>query len=241
MLSAVSPNSNHVFSILTYLLQAGDKLTIQIPYKALLLDQEVEILEIGDDHLILQAPNLKLCSSIQGRIYLHASRSPQGMAASVLGLNLERGIIILTDFKFIDTPWSARRTDRVEPERTTHLQLRSGDSNVKARLADISLHGMGVLVYTKEQNLIPCQSGDKFKAEIKLGSDIPQVKLDAELVSVHTLSPMLIRLGLATSPRGIQKTLLSQYVNARRNDILSELENVSSHVMDPRGSKDLYF
>ena len=38
MLSAVSPNSNHVFSILTYLLQAGDKLTIQIPYKALLLD-----------------------------------------------------------------------------------------------------------------------------------------------------------------------------------------------------------
>ena len=83
-------------------------------------------------------------------------------------------------------------------------------------MADISLHGMGVLVYTKEQNQIPWQSGDKFKAEIKPGSDIPQVKLDAELVSVHTLSPMLIRLGLATSPRGIQKTLLSQYVTCQK-------------------------
>lgn len=241
MLSAVTPNSNHVLSILTYLLQAGEKLTVQIPYRALLLTQEVRTLEIGEDHLVLQAPNQKLCSSIQGRIYLHTNRSPQGMAASVLGLNLERGVITLTDFRFIDTPWSVRRSDRVEPANTTHLLLRAGDSFRKARLADISLHGLGVLVSPKEQPPVPFQAGDKLKAEIKSGSDIPQMKLDTELVSVHALGPTLIRLGLATSPRGIQKTLLSQYVNSRRNDILSELENVSSHVMDPRGSKDLYF
>ena len=241
MLSAVSPNSNHVFSILTYLLQAGEKLTVQIPHKALLLNQEVRLLEVGDDHLILQAPNLKLCSSIQERIYLYTTRSPQGMAASVLGLNLDRGIITLTDFRFIETPWSARRSDRVEPEWTTHLLLRSADSCRKARLADISVHGMGVLVYTKEPNLVPYRPGERLVGEIKPGSDIPQLKLDAELVSVHTISPTLIRLGLAMSPRGNQKTLLSQYVAARRIDILSELDNVSSHVMDPRSSKDLYF
>ena len=37
MLSAISPNSNQKFSMLNFLLQAGEKLTILIPYKALLL------------------------------------------------------------------------------------------------------------------------------------------------------------------------------------------------------------
>ena len=163
MLSAVSPNSNHVFSILTYLLQAGEKLTVQIPFKALLLTQEVRTLEIGDDYLILQAPNPKLCTSLQQRIYLHTSRSPKGMAASVLGLNLERGVITLTDFMFMDSPWSARRSDRVEPESTTHILLKYGDSSSKARLADISVHGMGVLVYTNEQNRFPGRWVRKFR------------------------------------------------------------------------------
>lgn len=241
MLSAVSPNSNHVFSILTYLLQAGEKLTVMIPYKALLLTQEVRTLEIGTDHLILQAPNQRLCTSIQERIYLYTERSPQGVMAIVQEMNLERGIITLTGFKFIDTPWCERRSDRVEPGKPTHLLLKYGENSYKARLADLSLHGLGVLIYSKEQNLFPGQVGEKLKAEIKLEPDIPLVKLDTELVRCHVLSQTLTRLGLATSPRGVQKTLLSQYVAGRRHDILSELENVSSHVMDPRGSKDLYF
>ncbi len=241
MFSAVSPNSNHVFSMLTYLLQAGEKLTVLIPYKALLLSQEVRTLEIGADHLVLQAPNQKICTSIQGRIYLYASRSPQGVAASVQEMDLERGIITLTGFKFMDSPWSERKSDRVEPGKTTHLLLKFGDNSYRARLADLSVHGLGVLIYAKEQNILPGQAGEKLKAEIKLEPDIPMVKLDTELVSRHNLSQSLTRLGLATSPRGLQKTLLSQYVSARRNDILSELDSVCSHVMDPRGSKDLYF
>lgn len=241
MLSAMSPNSNHVFSILTYLLQAGEKLTVQIPYKALLLTQEVRTLEIGENHLVLQAPNQRLCTSIQERIYIYASRSPQGVMAQVQDMNLERGILVLTGFKFIDTPWSARRSDRVEPGRPTHLILKCGEQSHKARLADLSLHGMGILVYAKEMNVAPCQVGEKLKVEVRLEPDIPLVKLDGELVSYRSLSQTLFRLGLMTSPRGIQKTLLSQYVTARKNDILYELENASSHVLDPRGSKDLYF
>jgi hypothetical protein len=241
MLSAVSPNSNHVFSILTYLLQAGEQLTVMIPYKALLLTQEVRTLEIGADHLVLQAPNQRLCSSIQERVYLYTERSPQGVTAIVREMNLERGIITLAGFRFIDTPWYKRRSDRVEPEKPTHLLFKYGENTYKARLADLSLHGLGVLIYMKQHMVFPDQLGEKLQVELKLEPDIPLVKLVAELVSCHTLSDTLTRLGLATSPRGVQKTLLSQYVAGRRHDILSELENVSSHVMDPRCSKDLYF
>lgn len=141
----------------------------------------------------------------------------------------------------MDSPWSERRSDRVEPGKTTHLLLRSTEFSHKGRLVDLSLHGLGVLVSSREEKPIPIKAGDKLKAEITLESDIPSIKLDTEVVSSRIISQTLTRLGLFMSPKGIQKTLLAQYVASRRNDILSELENVSSHVMDPRGSKDLYF
>ena len=63
MLSANSPNSNQKFSMLNFLLQAGEKLTILIPYKALLLYREVRTIKIGKDHIILQVPDQQFCSN----------------------------------------------------------------------------------------------------------------------------------------------------------------------------------
>ena len=241
MLSAVSPNSNHVFSTLSYLLQGGEKLTLLIPFKALLITQEVRTMHIGQDHLVLQAPTRDICSNIRDHVYLHTDQSPQGLIANVQNLNLQRGIITLTGFKFMDSPWHERKSERVEPVEPLHITLSTKNATFRGRLENLSMNGLGMLLYTKNIKNIPTKAGEIVNTRIILGEDIPPLELRGKLVATRPIGQTLTHLGMVIKPEGIQKTLLTHYVSTRRHEILAELEHLSNHVLEPKYSKDLYY
>lgn len=241
MLSAVSPNSNHVFSILSYLLHGGEKLTLMIPYKALLISQDVRTLHIGQDHIVLQAPTHHICSNIHDYVYINAARSPQGVIAKVQNLNLQRGIMTLTGFKFMDSPWHDRKSERVEPVEPLHITLTTKSDTFRGRLENLSLHGLGMLLYTKNVQNIPIKTGEYIYTRIVLGEDVPPLEMEGRLIATRSIGLTLSHLGMEIKPEGMQKTLLTQYIAGRRHEILNELEQISNHALDPRFSKDLYF
>lgn len=241
MLSAVSPNSNHVLSVLSYLLQGGEKLSLLIPYKALLISQEVRTLHVGQDHLVLQAPAHHICSNIQDHVYIHSIRAPQGVHAKVLNLSFQSGVITLTGFKFLDSIWHDRQSDRVEPGDPLHISLSTKTGTYRGRLENLSLNGLGMLLFKSSSQMVPMKTGENLATKIALGDDIPPLEMDGRLIAKRSIGQTLTHLGLEIKPEGMQKTLLTQYITTRRHEILSELEHLTNKALEPRCSKDLYF
>ena len=241
MLSAISPNSNQKFSMLNFLLQAGERLTILIPYKALLLIREVRTIKIGKDHIILQLPDQQFCSTIHERVFLTTSSAPHGIAAKVRDINYQKGIITITDFNFLESPWYERKSERVEPNNPTSIVISMAKHRIRGRLENISLHGLGVLLYTKNPQQVPYKIGDTLKAEIDLGNAIPLLRMRTNLVAIFPVGQYLTHLGLEMHPQGIQKKIISEYFISRKHDILSEIEHKTIHAMEPISSMDLYF
>ncbi len=241
MLSEYSPNSNKKFSMLNFLLKAGEKLTILVPYKALLLNREVRTIKIGKDHVILQVPDQQFCSTIHERVFLVTSSNPSGMTARVRDINFQKGVITLTDFTFLASPWHERKSERVEPQNPISIVISIANHRLRGRLENISLHGIGVLLYTKNLPQIPAKIGETLKIEIDLGNAIHLIKLRANLISICPLGQYLTHLGLEMQPQRTQKTIISEYIISRKHDIMSEIEHKSIHAMEPISSMDLYF
>jgi len=241
MISANSPNSNQKFSMLNFLVQAGEKLTILIPYKALLLYREVRSIKIGKDHIILQVPDQQFCSNIHERVFLVTSSTPQGMAAKVRDINFQKGIITLTDFNIFESPWCERKSERVEPNNPTSIVIYMAKHRIRGRLENLSLHGLGALLYTKNPPELPYKVGDILKTEINLGNAIPIMRIKTNLIAICPMGQYLTHLGFEMHLQGTQKKIISEYIISRKHDILSEIEHKTIQAMEPISSMDLYF
>lgn len=241
MLSVNSPNSNQKSRMLNFLLKAGEELTILIPYKALLLNRDVRTIKIGKDHIILQVPDQQFCSTIRERVFLVTSNTPHGMAAKVRDINFQKGIITLTNLSFLESPWYERKSERVEPRNPTSILVSMANHRLRGRLENISLHGLGVLLYTKYLSQIPAKIGETLKVEIDLGNAIPTMRIKTKLIAVCPVGQYLTHLGLEIQPRHTQEKIISEYINSRKRDIFSEIEHKSIQIMEPISSMDLYF
>jgi hypothetical protein len=241
MLSVNSTNSNQESSMLNFLIKAGEKLTILIPYKALLLHREVRTIKIGKDHIILQVPDQQFCSTIRERVFLVTSNTPYGVVAKVRDVNFQKGMIILTNLYFLESHWYERKSERVEPRNPTSILVTMANHRLGGRLENLSLHGLGVLLYTKYISQIPAKIGESLKVEIDLGNAIPAMRIRTKLIAVCPLGQYLTHLGLEMQPQRTQEKIISEYINSRKHDIFSEIEHKSAHVMEPISSMDLYF
>ena len=160
MFLATSPNSNQKFSMMNFLIKAGEKLSILIPYKALLLNREVRTIKIGKDHIVVQVPDQQICSTIHERVFLVTSNSPHGMAAKVRDIDFQKGIITLTNLNFFESPWYERKSERVEPKNPISIIISMANHRLRGRLENLSLHGLGALLYTKYiSQIFPLRSG----------------------------------------------------------------------------------
>ncbi len=241
MFLANSPNSNQKFSLMNFLIKAGEKLSILIPYKALLLNREVRTIKIGKDHIVVQVPDQQICSTIRERVFLVTSSSPHGMVANVRDIDFQKGIITLTNLNFFESPWYERKSERVEPRNPISIIISMANHRLRGRLENLSLHGLGALLYTKYISQIPAKIGETLKVEIDLGNAIPVMRMRTKLIAVCPLGHYLTHLGFEMQPQRTQKKIISEYINSRKHDIISEIEHKSIHAMEPISSMDLYY
>jgi hypothetical protein len=163
------------------------------------------------------------------------------MAAKVRDINFQKGIITITDFNFFESPWYERRSERVEPNSPTSIVLSKAKHRIRGRLENLSLHGLGVLLYTKNPQQVPYEIGDILRTEIDLGNAIPVLRMRTNIIAICPVGQYLTHVGLEMHPQGTQKKIISEYILSRKHDILSELEHKTIHALEPISSMDLYF
>ena len=63
-------------------------------------------------------------------------------------------------------------------------------------MENLSLHGLGVLLYTKNLQQVPAKIGENLKIEIDLGNAIPVLRMRTNLITVCPIGQYLTHLGL---------------------------------------------
>ena len=215
-------------------------LAITIPYKGLLLTEDVRLLHSGKDYGVFQALNQPLYVSLKEQVYLHGPGLPNPMKAFIEEINLNRGWITLSRFKPLDSIWKDRREERVQPSKPLHIRLHNRSTQCLGSIDNISKSGMGILVDQKHgKDLLP-EIGAKVKLDF-VWEERQIIHLNAVLISVKPIGQSLAKIGLTTQPgRKLQETL-NRYIKNRKLEIMDELDSKWFNWQYPRTTKELFF
>jgi len=214
---------------------------ITIPYKGLDLTEPVRVFHIGQGYAVFQIPNPRMCAGLKDQVYLRTPESQNTLVARVSEVNIQRGWLTLCSFMPSTNLWRERRSDRVQTGRPVQVRLQCQHHECQGTLDDLSIYGLGVLIYHTDGFKIPVQLGEKVSFDFRLPNDARQIRMDGRLVCAQPVSKKLSRIGLQISPTRAQINTLNRFIQHRRMELLTELEMMWMQAQEPRCSKDLYF
>ena len=213
------------------------KLTRQ--YKGITLAQEARIVEVTPDTATLQAKSSQRFPLLEGDIHLHNQALPHPVSARVRHINLEQGLMLLSDLAYAD--WKKRQTERVQPQKPTYVNLIYQRRTYRALIEDISVDGLGILA---NRNIDPkdrLQVGGKVNLKFQYSPEHAFSNLKGMLVYRQKIGLQLIKFGVHLYPEAVEKLILREIVAWRREEILLELDQIFSQPREPQRIENLYF
>ncbi len=233
---------NAIYSTLSQLVEEGEQFVLTTVYKGIPLTQNISRMEIQPEYVHFRPPH-QICGVVPGQnIYIHHEKLPRSVASSVENIDLVAGVITTTNLKYVDHPWRARAHERVQPKHPLRTIFSLSHWSVSACVADISLSGVGLLIYRMNQKGIEIEPGVPVQLGLRLpDANAPQI-IKGTIVRVNQLgNSAMISLGIQTYPTEKQTRNLKSYISARQSEILEELASIVRQSMEPAQTKDMFF
>jgi hypothetical protein len=233
---------NEINATLYRLIEHGEQFSLTTVYKGIPLTQNVSRIEIESNCVQFRPPH-QICGVVPGqKIYIHHDKLPRSVCTSVENIDLVGGIITTSDLKYLDHPWKPRAYERVQPKHPVRTIFSLSHWSVSACVADISVSGIGLLIYRMNNKPLNIEPGMPVQLGIRLpDTNSPQV-IKGTIVRVNPLgSSAMISVGVQTYPTEKQARYIKTYVTARQTDILEELASIVRQSMEPAQTKDLFF
>ena len=216
-------------------------ITMSVLYKGLVLSELIQPLHLGHDYGVFQASGQNYLTGIKEIVYLHGTEDPQTIRARIDEVNPKRAWITLSHFTPLQTKWQDRQEDRVQPARPIQVRLYHSGKLVSGSLNNLSVQGLGVLLYHMQEKGSKLDIGSRVRVEIPILYGFTPVKMDAHIQSIRFVGTNQVILGLQANPNRKQLLTLRQYIEYRKNEIYSELNTVKFARLEPRSTKDLFF
>jgi len=232
---------NGAFPFLESIPNSNQPFILSVPYKGMILAQEVKALQFGKDMGVFQLPNQHLCASLKDRAYLRGNTLARPVVARVAEIDPQRRSITLTGFKTSPNPWKERTCERVQPAQPIRVFLTCRGQHCYSTLDDISLNGMGVLIYSSPEKDLILKRMENIRVSFSLPDDPSVYRLDGSMVYFTQMSHTLAKLGLHFEPSRPLRARLDRYIEHRSMELLRELEISWAKEQEPRGSMDLYY
>ncbi len=214
---------------------------MSVLYKGLVLSELIRPLHMGHDYGVFQASGQNYLTGIKEIVYLHGTEDPQTIRARIDEVNPKRAWITLSHFTPLQTNWRDRQEDRVQPARPIQVRLYHSSKLVSGSLNNLSVQGLGVLLYHMQEKGPKLDIGSRVRVEIPILYGFTPVKMDAHIQSMRFVGTNQVILGLQANPNRKQLLTLKQYIEYRKNEIFSELDTVKFARLEPRSTKDLFF
>ncbi len=240
MLNGMLQNSNGLSK--SYIIpRFSDKLIMSIPYKGLMLSEEIQTLHIGHDYGVFRLPGQQIITSGKEYVYLHGYSLPKTIRAHVEETNPNRAWITLSRFIDLPGPWTDRSEDRVQPEKPIFVKIYCGTHRCSASIDNISRTGLGVLVYHLFDRNIKAEMGTHVKVEFPVWEEKQPLRICATVISITPLGRSLTKVGFRIDPNRKQVSTLEKYIHQRKEEIFTELNTDWMAYLEPRNTKDLFF
>jgi hypothetical protein len=241
MSSNYLPTAGDVLDVIKQLGQQNAALELTKSYKEILLKQDVNILEVNPDNATFRATNIEMCAALEDDVYLHNQLFPRPVMARLKGLSLNEGMLTLSDFAYRDTEWKERLHERVQPKNPSYVTLRWKKKVLRAPIENISVSGMGVLVYKLVEKGMDFQPGSTIHLDFQLPPNYEYTSIKGTIIYQHPVGSCSIKLGVQLFPKASEAQSLEKYIAQRKREILGELELLFLETSWPRGVEHLYF
>lgn len=220
-------NRNHTFSIAS-------------TYKGLILTNPIRVLDILPDCVVFQAPELRLCFTLREKVHLYSHALSEAITARLLELNLILGKISLSDLTFSGHSWKDRLCERIQPQNLICVDFSCQKTTSRAQLKDLSTTGMCLLISRAKDKSICTDRDAPVRLALQLPKDDFKMDLRGKIINSRQLGSLVI-VGVSYVPNKSQEKRLHQYIQARRVEILKELESEFHKILEPPQIQDMYF
>ena len=235
------PLSETVLALAHLLASQAETLTLTHPYKGLVLSENVRVLSVEENQVVLQAHDTRILPVLKNCIHLHSQLFPYPVSASLVDLNQWTGKIRLQNLIFTGSEWKVRNGDRVQPRGPTYVTIRSGDNRITACLEDISKTGLGMVAYRLLERGADILTGDSVRLDFRLMEKDRVMSMNGIVVGMSRVGQSLVRIGVRFVAKPVQAWHLDDYINTRKNEILSELELTNRQSTERYRVEALYF
>ena len=241
MVSTCTPTPCEVLGDLSFSGREPESIKLVKPFKGMLLNQDVLVLDTTPNSATFKATNLKMYAALEGQIYLHSQVFPKPMAAHILDLNYGKGTLVVSDFTYIEGEWKERQCERVRVKDPTYISVCWRQMKIRASLENISAIGMGILAYKPEERGLRLQTGSRVQIDFQLSPHSNMAGLKGRVVYVQPVDGSLVKLGIRLHPNALEARSLESYVTRRKVEILEELTQAYYETRRPRRVERLYF
>ncbi|HVP21275.1 MAG TPA: PilZ domain-containing protein [Anaerolineaceae bacterium] len=241
----LSPNASDFFDIqqtLIGLAEKGEKVEMTTIYKGVFLSQRVSHIEFKKDRVQFMPPHQICCVKPELQIYIHHDSLLKSVVTSVAAMDLATGLVTSTHLSYIDHCWKQRKGDRVQPKQPLRAVLSIAHWSISASIADISVNGIGLLIYGMANKGLNIQVKQSIQTGLRLpGSKMP-LALSGRIARIDQLgNSAMISLGIETYPNDKQAHQLKSYISGRQTEILEEMSQIVRYSLEPAQTKDLFF
>ena len=215
-----------LLSQLTSLMNEAQPLKLFNTYRGIPISYDARITDIDQGCVILNVHKYQaVCMFLDSKTYLVGLNLLNNFEAQVISLDVAKRQVVLAVFKKVGKSVDRRTAVRVQPENPIGVELWIGATRSTAKLADISINGLGIVSFGA---FIYSSQAIEKNSEIQLEFHLPEVSELMRLKgkAVHAAlrdDPRLHRLGIRTSPDAAALVVLQQYVERRETELLREM------------------
>jgi len=235
-----SPAVDDVISVIRYLGQQNATLELTKSFRGLVLQQDVTILEVNPNNAAFRTTNIEMSAILEGDVYLHSRLFPKPVMAQFKNLDLRKGVLVLSDFAYIDNEWKKRQHERVRPKHPTYVTLHWKRKAVRECMENISANGMRILAYKIFESGMRIQPGSNVHLDFQLSPDRKFTALKGTIIYINTIG-RYTTLGIRLFPTAKESRMLEKHIAPRKQEILEELKQAYRELIMPRGVASLYF
>lgn len=241
MSSNYLPAVDDVLSTIRHLGQLNVALELTKAFRGMVVQEEVNILDVQQDEATFRVSNTEMCAALDGDVYLHSQLLPKPVRAHLKSLNIRKGKFVLSGFAYTEIEWKKRQHERIQPNYPTYVNLHWKGETVRACMENISVNGMGIMVYKLFEKGLEIEPGSNVQLDFQFSADHIYTAIKGTIIYINTIGRFLSTLGIRLFPKIKEARLLEKYIAQRKHEILVELNQAYWELSKPRGVESLYF
>lgn len=211
--------SEQLFKDLHEIAEVGEGVELLNVYRCLPVVNKASFVNIAADTITLKTTRPQLiCLERDGHGVILSDILQVAVSANVAALDKEAGTVTLGSLAITNKKVGDRLTVRVEPQEMIPVEIKAEGQIASGAVIDISLNGVGILIPGTVFQL-------KKKIDVKLAFELPNARIETSgVVSYTKQEPGSFRAGVDFSQEVRVKAQVAHYINARRDEILAELD-----------------